>query len=53
MPRKTRRRMVGGKQEDAERREREEQLRDLARELRGEQINRCTATDTSDEATNE
>lgn len=43
MPRKTRRRIVGGKQEDAEQREREEQLRELARELCREQHSRCAA----------
>jgi len=39
--------MAGGKQEDAERREREEQLRELARELRREQQTRYIASDTS------
>lgn len=47
MPRKTRRRMAGGKQEDAERREREEELRNLAQELHREQQNRYIASDAS------
>ncbi|WP_181400201.1 hypothetical protein [Actinokineospora spheciospongiae] len=36
MPRKTRRRLVGGKREDAEQREREQALRELEAELRRE-----------------
>jgi len=34
LPRKTRRRMVGGKQEDAERHEREQRIKELMREIR-------------------
>lgn len=36
MPRKTRRHMAGGKQEDAWRRDAEEQLRELEQEIRRE-----------------